>query len=462
MGVAEDYMVRPPSAADHSSHAVVLGLGVTGLSCVRHLLALGHRVTAMDSRLEPPGRDAARALVREVGAALDLHFGAFDDTVLAQAGQVIVSPGISLAAPIVRQAQARGLEVIGDVELFARAAKGREIVAITGTNGKSTTTMLVHEMLRGAGHASIAAGNIGTPALEVLEAPEEAVVVLELSSFQLERTHSLAPRVAVLLNLTEDHLDHHGSFAAYGAAKARVFRGAETAVVNADATQLGGITVPANTTRLTFGIDLPNADFGVIDCAGSRWLARGGTPLLEVERMRLVGRHNLSNALAALACVEALIGRIPAGALDALAAYPGLAHRMQHVRDRQGVRWINDSKATNPGATLAAVAGLDAPLVLIAGGLGKGADFAPLAAGLGERARAVVLIGADAPRLREQLTGDYEIHEARDLAAAVALAETLAEAGDVVLLSPACASQDMFRDYQHRGECFVRYVEQLS
>lgn len=456
-------MVQPPGEQADRAHALVLGLGVTGVSCVRHLLQAGHRVTAMDSRRDPPGRASVQALAREVpGGDLTVVLGQFDERYLHAADQLVVSPGIALTEAIVQGAVAQGVEVLGDIELFARAVGDREMVAITGTNGKSTTTMLVDEMLRGSGRASVAAGNIGLPALEVLEAPDGQTVVLELSSFQLERTNSLTPRVAALLNVSEDHLDQHLSFEDYAAAKARVFRGADVAVINADAAQLGGVLPPPDLTRLTFSVDVPTADFGVIDCAGRRWLARGGTPLLQVDDMRLVGRHNLANALAALACVEAMLGEIPAGALEALAGYAGLPHRMQHVRDRAGVRWIDDSKATNPGATIAAVAGLDAPLVLIAGGLGKGADFAPLASALADRARAVVVIGQDAPRLMAALPSEIAVHEARDLEHAVQQADALAEAGDIVLLSPACASQDMFRNYQHRGEVFTRCVEALE
>ncbi len=455
-------MVQPPGTNADRSHTLVLGLGVTGLSCVRYLLARGHRVTAMDSRRDPPGRAEAQALQGSGGGELIMVFGAFEESVLEGVEQLVVSPGIALTESIVQAAVARDIEVLGDIELFARHAGDRDVVAITGTNGKSTTTMLVDEMLRGSGRASVAAGNIGVPALEVLEAPDGQAVVLELSSFQLERTHSLTPRVAALLNVSEDHLDQHGSFADYAAAKARVFHGADVAVVNADAAQLGGVRPPPDVTRLTFGVDVPSADFCVIECAGRRWLARGGTPLLQVDDMRLVGRHNLANALAALACVEALLGEIPAGALEALAGYAGLPHRMQHVRDRAGVRWIDDSKATNPGATIAAVAGLDAPLVLIAGGLGKGADFSPLASALRERARAVIVIGQDAPLLKAALPSTLDVREAVDLQQAVLQAAELAEAGDIVLLSPACASQDMFRNYQHRGEVFTRFVEALE
>ncbi|MEM9383628.1 MAG: UDP-N-acetylmuramoyl-L-alanine--D-glutamate ligase [Pseudomonadota bacterium] len=463
MGVAEERMVQPPGTQADRTHVLVLGLGVTGVSCVRHLLEAGQQVTAMDSRREPPGRAQVQALERESAPGeLTVVLGAFDQRYLQDVDQLVVSPGIALAESIVQGAIARGIEVVGDIELFARAAGRRELVAITGTNGKSTTTMLVDEMLRGSGRSSVAAGNIGLPALEVLKAPEGRTVVLELSSFQLERTRSLTPRVAALLNVSEDHLDQHLSFTDYAAAKARVFRGADVAVVNADTGQLGGVLPPSDLTRLTFSVDVPTADFGVIECAGRRWLARGGTPLLQVDDMRLVGRHNLANALAALACVEALLGELPAGALEALAGYAGLPHRMQHVRDRAGVRWIDDSKATNPGATIAAVAGLDAPLVLIAGGLGKGADFAPLAIALRARARAVVVIGQDAPRLSAALAEDVDVHEAQGLADAVRKADSLAEVGDVVLLSPACASQDMFRNYQHRGEVFTRCVEALE
>lgn len=451
----------PPPATTERSRCVVLGLGATGLSCVRYLLGLGHQVVAMDSRVDPPGREAARALQAAAQGDLTIVLGGFDAARLDGAAQLVVSPGIAMSDPVVRLGFERGLDVVGDVELFARAAGDLELVAITGTNGKSTTTMLVDAMLRGSGRHSGVAGNIGRPVLDALEEGAGDVLVLEVSSFQLERTSSLRPRVAALLNITEDHLDQHADFAAYARAKERVFRGADVAVVNADASLMGGIAPPATLPRLTFGVDTPAADFALMDCAGTRWLARAGTPLLQLDDMRLVGRHNAANALAALACVEALLGAIPAGALEALADYAGLPHRMQHVRSRAGVQWIDDSKATNPGATIAAVAGLERPLVLIAGGIGKGADFAPLARALEGRARAVVVLGEDARRLASALTPAVDVHVATSMEGAVHLADRLARPGDAVLLSPACASQDMFRNFAHRGEVFTRCVEAL-
>lgn len=453
--------MHPPATTSTRMRCAVLGLGVTGIAAARYLLARGHRVLVMDSREHPPRLDEARALEATAQGDLTIVTGGFDETCLDGLAKLVVSPGIALDTPIVQAARGRGIEVVGDVELFARDCGDLDLVAITGTNGKSTTTMLVDVMLRGSGWRSGVAGNIGRSVLDALEEGPGDVLVLELSSFQLERTFSLRPRVAALLNITEDHLDQHADFRAYANAKARIFHGAQVAVVNADAALMGDVAPPAELPRLTFGVDSHSADFSLLECAGSRWLARAGTPLLPLDHMRLVGRHNAANALAALACVEAFLGEIPAGALEALAGYAGLPHRMQHVRTRDGVDWIDDSKATNPGATIAAVAGLDRPLVLIAGGLGKGADFTPLAHALRGRARAVIVLGQDARRLSQVLTPALDVHVASSLEAAVALAAQLARPGDAVLLSPACASQDMFRDYAHRGEVFSRSVEAL-
>jgi UDP-N-acetylmuramoylalanine--D-glutamate ligase len=470
--------------------ALVLGLGVTGLSCVRWLLARGDRVLAMDSRAAPPGLDEALALQAaaaqdRMAAVLEVRAGGFDEAALQDVDLVVVSPGIPMEAPIVRAAAARGLEVLGDVELFAREATSR-VVAITGTNGKSTVTTLVDLMLRAAGCWSESGGNIGTPVLELLSPRPRAdagagrpalrdaaasgtadrdgdlpeLVVLELSSFQLERTRSLAPEVAVLLNVSEDHLDHHGTFERYLAAKRRVFRGAQRAVISAD--QAGLFDLPVGMPCVTFSARSGEADYHLVDRDGACWLARRGKPLVSAARMRLVGSHNLANALAALAVVEAVLGRAaPPACLDALATFPGLAHRMQHVRTRHGVRWVNDSKATNPGAALAAVAGIETPVVLVAGGRGKGADFTPLTAAFAGRLRAAVLIGEDARRLATALEAVCPVHFAPDIAAAVGTADRLATRGDTVLLAPACASQDMFVDYRQRGDVFARCVEAL-
>jgi UDP-N-acetylmuramoylalanine--D-glutamate ligase len=461
-----------PTDAQRTS--IVLGLGVTGVSCVRWLLARGDRVIAMDSRTQPPGLDqvlaladrgqALRAESAPIPATLEVVTGGFCESVLSGADVLVVSPGIPMHDPIVAAARARGLDVVGDVELFARETTA-SVVAITGTNGKSTVTTLVDLMLRASGIASVAGGNIGRPVLALLPPAPEAsqadqVAVLELSSFQLERTRSLAPTVAVLLNVSEDHLDHHQRFADYLAAKRAVFRGARRAVVWADQQRL--YDVPAQIPCTNFSTDDPSADYHLMERAGVRWLARRGEALLPLHALALVGSHNHANALAAIATVEAVTGQlVTAAALQALAGFRGLAHRMQHVRSRAGVVWVNDSKATNPGATLAAVNGIDTPLVLIAGGRGKGADFSPLAAALRDRARAVIVFGEDASRLRDALAPCCDVRDVRDLEQAVALAAELARAGDTVLLAPACASQDMFVDYRERGDQFTQYVEAL-
>jgi UDP-N-acetylmuramoylalanine--D-glutamate ligase len=431
---------------------VVLGLGLTGLSVARHLHAQGRPFAVADTRTRPPRLEALRALAPEA----PLHLGPFDPSLLAGARRLIVSPGVVLGEAAIRQALACGVEVIGDVELFARAARA-PVVAITGSNGKSTVTELMAEMARRAGRQVRAGGNLGPPALDLLQGPEPELYVLELSSFQLETLHSLRPKAAVVLNLSADHLDRHGDLQRYAATKARVYRGAERCVVNRDEPRA---LAAAGHDNIGFGLDHPSqGHYGLCTRAGEVGLARGSQWLLGEGELRITGRHNLANALAALALGEA-VGLDLTPMLDALRGFAGLAHRTQWVAEHRGVRWYNDSKGTNVGATLAALEGLPGPVVLIAGGVGKGADFTVLRAALARKARAVVLMGRDARLIAGQLRGAVPLSFAEDMRAAVAQAAQQARAGDSVLLSPACASFDMYRDYAQRGEAFMGAVRE--
>lgn len=435
--------------------SVVVGLGKTGASCVRYLASRGIPVSATDSRREPPGLVSLGALAAQV----DLRLGGFDLSLLDGATQLLMSPGISLDEPIARRARDLGIEVLGDIELFARAADA-PVIGITGTNGKSTVTSLVAQMAARAGRRVLAGGNLGEPALDLLQHPVPDIYVLELSSFQLETTSSLGLLGAVVLNVSADHMDRYDSLESYARAKARIFAHAATVVLNVDDAIVAAMH-RSGTPTLTFSVQRSDADFTLALHDGATWLARSGKRLLDVAQMKIQGLHNAANALAALALGEAA-GLPYAAMLHALREFPGLAHRSEWIADIAGVRFIDDSKGTNVGATIAAVAGLRQPLVLIAGGDGKGQDFAPLAAAVRGRVRHAVLIGRDAPRLAAAFDDACSCEFAASMPAAVAAAAAAAVAGEAVLLSPACASLDMFRDYRHRGELFAASVRALA
>jgi UDP-N-acetylmuramoylalanine--D-glutamate ligase len=435
---------------------LLVGLGVTGVSCARYLHRLGQAVRVLDSRATPPGL-AQLGPLRE---SLDLRLGSFDTAALDGVSEVVVSPGVSLDEPLLVEARRRGLPLIGDIEIFARAAPAA-IAAITGSNGKSTVTSLLAELATAGGLAARAGGNLGTPALDLLEGEVPDVYVLELSSFQLETTDSLRTSAACILNITPDHIDRHGSLERYAAAKARILSGAQAIVLNRE-DRLVMAMWDGRAPCLRFGLDAPGeGEYGVLETAAGPMLARGAQPLLPAARLKLRGRHNVANALAALAMAEAL-GLEPAGLVEALAAFPGLPHRAEWVAEHDGVTWINDSKGTNVGAAVAAITGMDSPVVLIAGGDGKDADFRPLAEAARGRVRAAVLLGRDAPAIESVLEGVCPTVRVDGIEAAVAEAARLAEPGDTVLLSPACASTDMYSDYAERGRRFAAAVRELG
>jgi UDP-N-acetylmuramoylalanine--D-glutamate ligase len=437
-----------------AKHSLVVGLGETGVAVARYLRARGERVRVIDSRANPPGLSDLRAAVPDAEISLET----LDPRWLEDASRVLLSPGLPYDLPLAVEARRRGLAVIGDIELFALAARAPAI-AVTGSNGKSTVTTLASKMLQSQGLRAPAGGNLGPPALDLLNDDADAYV-LEISSFQMETTDSLAPLAATVLNVSADHLDRHGTLEIYAELKEKLLKAAEHAVVNLDDALVAAMgarhsrVVPFSVQReLTRG-------YSVVTSKGERWLARDLKPLLRAAELGIRGTHNEANALAALALTEPLTRDLDA-ALDTLRTFKGLPHRCQRVTERKGVTFVDDSKGTNVGATLAALNGFAGPLVLIAGGLSKGQDLAPLAAGARDKLRAAVLIGAAAAELETVLKPICETARASSMGEAVARAAALARHGDTVLLSPACASQDMFRDYRERGEQFARAAREL-
>ncbi|XXY97558.1 UDP-N-acetylmuramoyl-L-alanine--D-glutamate ligase [Acidithiobacillus sulfuriphilus] len=441
----------------------IVGLGKSGRSLLDTARRLGARCQAADTRLLADA-DALRSRYPDV----DFHFGAFRPGQFSGADAVLVSPGLAWDIPALRQAREQGVPILGDMELFGRLAHA-PIVAITGSNGKSTVTTLVGEMAKAAGWRVAVGGNLGTPALELLPSngPEPELYVLELSSFQLAACTQFHPRAAAILNFSPDHLDWHGDYAAYRAAKARIFQAmgtGDTLVLNAgDAAVMALVpTVPAGVRIVTFAASDAHTPGSVMERDGYFWRLDEGASerLMAVTQLRLMGAHNRENAMAALALGSAV--GLPAAAMaQALATFAGLPHRMSRVGQVAGVDYYDDSKGTNLGATLKAIAGLPGPLVLILGGDAKGADLSPLRAACAGQ-RAAVLLGKDAPLLAEVLAGVLPLRRVRSMEEAVRAAAAVARPGDQVLLSPACASLDMFADYQDRGRQFQQAVRNLA
>ncbi len=443
------------------TRTLIVGLGKTGLSCARHLHALGERIAITDSREMPPCLEPLRDELPDVALLL----GGLQASAFAAADRIVLSPGVPVSTPPVRAAIDNGVPVLGDIDLFVDAARA-PIVAITGSNGKSTVTSLLGLMAKAAGVRVGVGGNLGEPVLDLLDDDAE-LYIIELSSFQLETTHRLPARAATVLNLSPDHLDRYPDLAAYAAAKARVYAEAEVAVINRDDPGAAALA-DTHVRRIGFGLDTPAGadDIGLGPGPDARiHVYRGGDALLPVDEIALSGRHNLANALAALALGTAC--DLPVAAMcDALRTFRGLPHRAALVAEAGGVRFIDDSKGTNPGATVAALAGLipdpaQGKAVLIAGGDGKGADFAPLGPALARAARGVVLIGRDAPAIAAVIGDAVPVLHAADMVQAVTLAVETARAGDTVLLSPACASFDMFTDYRERGRVFAEAVANI-
>ncbi|MEN0613203.1 UDP-N-acetylmuramoyl-L-alanine--D-glutamate ligase [Klebsiella indica] len=429
---------------------VIIGLGMTGLSCVDFFMSRGVTPRVMDTRVAPAGLD-------KLPEAVERYVGGLNDDWLLAADLIVASPGIALAHPSLSAAADAGVEIVGDIELFCREAQA-PIVAITGSNGKSTVTTLVGEMAKAAGVNVGVGGNIGLPALMLL-APERELYVLELSSFQLETTLSLRAVAATILNVTEDHMDRYPlGLQQYRAAKLGIYEHARACIVNAD----DALTMPvrgADERCISFGVDV--GDYHLNRQQGETWLRVKGEKVLNVKEMKISGQHNYSNALAALALADAA-GLPRASSLKALTTFTGLAHRFQLALEHNGVRWINDSKATNVGSTEAALNGLhiDGTLYLLLGGDGKSADFTPLSRYLtGENIRLYCFgrDGAQLAALRPEVAVQTETMEQ-----AMRLIAPLVVAGDMVLLSPACASLDQFKNFEQRGDVFARLAKELG
>ncbi len=462
-----------------TKHVLILGLGESGLACARWCDRQGAKVRVADTRKAPP---YLAELQRRVTAA-EFCTGSFDETfdksLLKDIDLLVLSPGLSGGLMAVIHARAAGIPVVGEIELFAAAlrdlVKGGTaggtavpVIAITGTNGKTTTTALTGHLLRATGKRVGVAGNISPAALNALMDAQDAgalpeVWVLELSSFQLETTESLYPQAATVLNISDDHLDRYIDVAEYASVKARIFDGEGVQVLNRQDRRVRRMARPGRTV-CSFGLDAPAdaEDFGVRENRGEPWLVQGDRFLLPLAQLPIAGSHNAANAMAALALCHSL-GVDANALLPALREFRGLPHRVELVRQLDGVDWYDDSKGTNVGATVAALQGLGRKVVVILGGDGKGQDFSPLAPAIKAHARAAVLIGRDGPLIEKEIQrSEIATYNADTLEAAVTMAQQLAQAGDAVLLSPACASFDMFRNYEHRASVFVDAVKALS
>lgn len=445
----------PKLGLDGSSRVLVVGLGVTGLSVARFLSRHGIQQAVVDTRPNPPGLAELRELLPDVAVFL----GGLDPDALARATHLVVSPGMALETPAIRQAMRMGVPVFGDLDLFACEARA-PIIGITGSNGKSTVTTLLGLMAEADGRKVKVGGNLGTPMLDLLDDKAE-LYVLELSSFQLERSRLFQAEAATVLNISPDHMDRYADLQAYAEAKQRIFRGTGLMVLNADDP---AVLVMAEEGRRCARFSLKetvDAEYRLAQIDGREWLVCQHVGLMPVADVRLKGRHNIANALAAVALGEAAGLSRPA-MVKALREFPGLDHRMQWVAEVDGVSYVNDSKATNVGACMAALEGMDDPVVLIAGGDGKGADFSVLAGVVAAKVRAAVLLGRDAGLLEQALAPVVATVRVENLKQAVAAARKLAQKGDVVLLAPACASLDQFKDYKERGRVFAEAVRSLS
>lgn len=443
-----------------NAKTVIIGLGKTGLSCARFLAKKNQDFAVLDSRTSPPGL----ADFRHEFPNIPLHLGSFNHALLTEAQELIISPGISLREPAIAQQMARGAIAMGDIELFTRHANA-PIVAITGTNGKSTVTTLTGEMAKNAGFNVGVGGNLGTPALELLQ-PQTNLYVLELSSFQLETTYSLKTVAATVLNITPDHMDRYSNFDEYINAKQRIYQGCQQPVINRD-DQKSYRSLTDITRAISFGLNKPKQqNFGLIAESKNLFLAQDNEKIMSVDELQIKGKHQIANALAALALGSAI--HLPLDSMrKTLKNFKGLAHRGQWVAKINQVDWYNDSKGTNVSSTLAAIEGLgsviNGKIVLLAGGQGKQQDFSPLRPIVDQYVRSIILFGQDAPLMGEVLQHSAAtIQYAKDLSHAVQLAQDTALKNDAVLLSPACASFDMFKNFEDRGEQFMALVQALS
>ncbi|MCY4472623.1 MAG: UDP-N-acetylmuramoyl-L-alanine--D-glutamate ligase [Kistimonas sp.] len=455
-----------PEGGGEEGYRVVVGLGHSGLACAHWLHARQIPFVVADTRAVPP----MLAELRRLCPGVEVVCGPLDGRLLCRAQSLVVSPGLSLQEPAIRKAREQGVAVAGDVELFcqqiqAQPAPRVPIIAVTGSNGKTTVTRLLESMIRLAGVPAWVGGNIGTPVMNLLTDPRPSLCILELSSFQLETTQSLRAQAAVVLNLAQDHMDRYDTFDDYVQAKQRIYTGCRYAVYNRDDAR----TRPADSRAcqsLSFGLGVPpgDEDFGVVHHEGERWLARGTQTLLPASRLKIRGEHNLGNALAALALGQCAGLPLPV-MLEALAQFAGLPHRCQYAGIFRGVRWFNDSKATNPAAAQASIESLgresQGRILLLAGGLSKDADFSVLKPAVQRYVRELLVFGAAAPLLARALADVAPVCQVADMTQAVELAARRACPGDVVLLAPACSSLDMFDSYEQRGEAFLQALEVL-
>lgn len=432
---------------------LVVGLGKTGFSVARYLSSQGIKFAVTDTREMPPFLDELRQNFPDAA----VFVGGFSASVFEAATHIILSPGVSIHEPLIQAAIARGIPVLGDLDIFACMAMA-PVLAITGANGKSTVTTLVGLMAEADGRKVRVGGNLGTPMLDLLDGAAD-IYVLELSSFQLETSNILEPLAATVLNISPDHMDRYADLGAYAEAKARIFRGEGLMVLNRDDPVVASMAQPSRQT-VWFSVANHEADYALLAVDGEEWLTRKGVPLLRAADVKLNGRHNLANALAALALGDAA-GFSESAMLNTLMVFDGLDHRAQTVGIVEEVIWINDSKATNVGACIAALAGMDKPVVLIAGGDGKGADFTVLREVVAEKVKALILMGRDAPLLELALGDLVNTVRVENMRQAVLAARSKAVPGDIVLLAPACASLDQYKDYQERGKMFADEVKGL-
>ncbi len=449
-----------------SAKTLIVGMGVTGLACAKFLVKQGIPFCALDSRLQPPMLADFAALQPKP----EIYLGSFDKAALQGIETLILSPGVAVKQPFIQLAYEQGIHVVGDIQLFADHANA-PLIAITGSNGKSTVTTLLGELMQAAGYQVALGGNLGVAAIELLRDPAPDAYVLELSSFQLELVEQLRLTAAAVLNISEDHMDRYIGIAEYAASKARIFDAAQCCVFNKDDELVASMAMG---TRLAFTSKRPQAgEFGLLNIEGDLYLAYGDQPLLAVDALRLQGEHNYVNILAALALLSVFVqsqnekpvrpeSLFTPALIACLKSFAGLPHRSQWLAESDGVNWINDSKATNIASAQAAIDAVQGQVVLIAGGDGKGADFTQLQDVVERKVKALILLGQDASLLESALHELAPCWHAADMPEAVNLARQQAVAGDTVLLAPACASIDMFKNYQARGDAFARCVQEVT
>lgn len=433
---------------------LIVGLGKTGLSVVDFLTKRGIKFAVTDSRKKPPGIQQ----LQDGYSSVPCFLGGFKESVFKQAKQLIVSPGISIQTPEIQMARREGAEIVGDIEIFVRSVL-KPIIAITGSNGKTTVTMLMKAMVEQSGRDVLMGGNVGIPALQLLD-DEADIYVLELSSFQMETTYSMDAKTAVILNISEDHLDRYDNVESYIAAKARIYDQCQVPVINRDDSIVSALVSEAD--AISFGYDKPSRDqdFGIAHKDNADWLVKGDTFLMPTHEVRMPGQHNICNALAALALGDQV--GLPMGSMcEALRQFTGVEHRCQWLGNYQGANWYNDSKGTNIGATIAALTGIPGKVILLAGGQAKGANFTPLADVIKEKDCDVILMGEDAELIANSLDESVDRYFVDSMHTAVKKAAELAEPNNSVLLSPACASFDMYKNYEERGDIFMSEVKEL-